>query len=253
MALTGKTTVVLGGTGYVGEGAVYGHLSEGARVVVVSRSQAKIDTLFATFDEKFKSRLAAVEGDFRSEQEAQQTVERIQKAAGGPIHHVVSVLGFMDQAHGGPTQTSLDDFRAALDNGLVNTFLAAKYLLPLVREQEGSSYVILGGGLAHFSLNNASWLGTLKNGSIIPFFLSLVKEHEAEKVRINLFCVHFGISRVVGQPNQIGMAAIPTREVGPVFVEFATNPKARGLQVCGAGVEDTLQKVKRGPIGPVQQ
>lgn len=91
--LRGTRTVVLGGTGSVGEHFVRAHLAAGADVIVPSRTEARAQTLR---DDPAVAQLGAgpklLVGDYTSFAGAAQTAERI-IAEHGPVDHVVATLG----------------------------------------------------------------------------------------------------------------------------------------------------------------
>lgn len=91
--LEGTRTVVLGGTGSVGEHFVRGYLAAGAEVIVPSRTGQKAATLrgnpaFAGLDREPIPRV----GDYTSFAGARKTAEEIVAGHGG-VDHVVATLG----------------------------------------------------------------------------------------------------------------------------------------------------------------
>ena len=92
---------------------------------------------------------SGVVGDFRDENAAGAAGKSITSACdGAAIDHVVSVQGFVAFAKA-PTETPVDDLRRALDDGLLNNYLAGKVLLPDLRSREGATFTLVSGGLAH--------------------------------------------------------------------------------------------------------
>lgn len=91
--LSGTRTVVLGGTGSVGEHMVRAHLAAGAQVIVPSRTAEKAATLHG--NEAFAGlpgEPIAHVGDYASFAGAQKTAEAI-VAEYGQVDHVVATLG----------------------------------------------------------------------------------------------------------------------------------------------------------------
>ncbi|MEB4614584.1 SDR family oxidoreductase, partial [Leucobacter sp. M11] len=91
--LRAQRTVVLGGTGSVGEHVVRAHLAAGAEVIVPSRTEQKAaaflaDPVFETMGRAPRTRV----GDYVSFAGARDTAEGI-LAEHGPVDHVVATLG----------------------------------------------------------------------------------------------------------------------------------------------------------------
>jgi NAD(P)-dependent dehydrogenase (short-subunit alcohol dehydrogenase family) len=233
MSFKDKVVVVLGATGVVGTGVVRKYLDAGATVVGVSRSAGKLEDLKKRIDIKAAEPFLSVEGDFQDEAQASRTREAVVGALKGKtIDHVVSILGF-PAVDKGPTETSLEAFRKSLDDGLFNTFLAAKVFLPGLKSREGSSYTIVSGGLAHFPPPNpVLWLGTVKNAAVNALNHALTSETAKDPVRVNTICIHFGIAPIGGNKNQFGM---PTEGDGlrlaPAFLGVARGT-TKGQVIC---------------------
>jgi NAD(P)-dependent dehydrogenase (short-subunit alcohol dehydrogenase family) len=136
MSFEGRNVVVIGATGVVGSGVVRKYLDAGARVVGVSRSGEKLEMLAATLKLQKDEPFTRVVGSFASEAEASSTKEAIARALGGSTpDHVVSAQGFVTVAKA-PTETTLATVEQAFRDGLHNNFLAAKVLLPLMKDRE---------------------------------------------------------------------------------------------------------------------
>jgi NAD(P)-dependent dehydrogenase (short-subunit alcohol dehydrogenase family) len=231
MSFQNQVVVIPGATGVVGSGAARAFLKQGATVVAVSRSGAKLDALKAQLGggDAFK----AVVGDFGTEASAAAAHAAVMAAVGGkPVDHVVSVVGFVtiDKA---PTATSLDTFRRALDDGLFNNFLVARSFLPALKGREGSSFTMVSGGLAHYPPADATlWLGTVKNASVNALTFALASETMKDKVRVNTFCIHFSVAPVGGEKNQFGMPAEGnTDKLAPAFLGLAKGT-SKGQLIC---------------------
>ncbi|MBK8847489.1 MAG: SDR family oxidoreductase [Bacteroidetes bacterium] len=162
-----KVIVIAGATGTVGSGIVRAFLNEGAQVVGISRNAQNLDELKKTISLKPDEPFYAVVGDFTNDAEAAKTKQDVSAILKGKsIDHIVSSVGFVTYATA-PTKTDSQMVRDAFDNGFFNTVLMAKYFLPELKNQEGSSYTMISGGLAHglpgFIPNAENlWLATAK-------------------------------------------------------------------------------------------
>jgi NAD(P)-dependent dehydrogenase (short-subunit alcohol dehydrogenase family) len=232
-----KVIVIAGATGTVGSGAVRAFLNEGAHVVGISRSAEKLENLRKTISIKPDEPFYSIAGDFNSDAESAKTVEAVKTILKGkPIDHVISIIGFVTLATA-PTQTDSSLVRSAFDNGFFNTVLMAKYFLPDLKNQEGSSYTMVSGGLAHglpgFIPNAENlWLATAKNAAVNSFTYGLNAETINDKVRVNTICIHFGVAPVGGSSNQMGMPVDKdTLSLAPAFLEVAKGT-VKGEVIC---------------------
>ena len=233
MSFANKTVVVLGATGVIGSGAVRKYLDAGATVVGVSRSAQNLDALRERIGIGQSESFLGVVGDFVRESSAEEVYQSVTAALGGKeIDHVVSVLGFAVVGNP-PTATSLDVMRGALDDGLINNFLAAKVFLPGLKSRPGASYTIVSGGLAHMPPPMPGlWLATVKNAALNALSNSLASETAKDEVRVNTLCVHFGVAPVGGKQNQFGMPAeSDTLRLGPAFLGVARGTQ-KGQIIC---------------------
>jgi NAD(P)-dependent dehydrogenase (short-subunit alcohol dehydrogenase family) len=232
-----KVIVIAGATGTVGSGVVRAFLNEGAHVVGISRSTENLEKLRNTLSIKPDEPFYSIAGDFNNDTEAAITVESVKKALKGkPIDHIISIIGFVTLATA-PTKTDSSLVRYAFDNGFFNTVLMAKYFLPELKDQAGSSYTIVSGGLAHglpgFIPNAENlWLATAKNAAVNSFTYGLNAETINDKVRVNTLCIHFGVAPVGGSANKMGMPADKdTLALAPAFLEVAKGT-VKGEVIC---------------------
>lgn len=90
--LNGRTVLVPGGTGNVGEGIVRTLINHGARVVVPSRSQARLDTLRELLGPDASAQLIGIVAPYDSFDAADVLAVNV-RAEAGPITDVVVLIG----------------------------------------------------------------------------------------------------------------------------------------------------------------
>jgi len=239
MAFQGKTVVVIGASGVVGSGVVRKYLDAGARVIGVSRSEGNLAKLRKTMSIGAGASFRGVVGDFRDENAASAARKSITSALdGAAIDHVVSVQGFAAFAKA-PTETPVDDLRRALDDGLLNNYLAGKVLLPDLRSRDGATFTLVSGGLAHIPPPVPTlWLGTVKNAALNALTHAFASETANDKVRVNTVCIHFGVAPLGGNRNQFGMDAEgDTMRLAPAFLGIARGTQ-KGQLICLGGWAD---------------
>jgi NADP-dependent 3-hydroxy acid dehydrogenase YdfG len=146
--MRGKTVVVVGATGAVGEGVVEALIQAGASVVATSRSREKLETLKAQIGTT--SVLRTVVGGFGSEQEATDLV----CAIGNCVAQIDGAIASIGSWWQGPplTGTALADFEKVMFERLTAHFLAAKSLVPLILKRPGGFYFLIGGASAEFPI-----------------------------------------------------------------------------------------------------
>ncbi len=233
MSFAHQTVVVIGATGVVGGGVVRKYLDAGATVIGVSRSAANLQKLKQQMKIGDSEPFHGVVANFKDEAAAEQAKEAITAQLGGrPIDHVVSVQGFVEFAKP-PTHASLDVLKGALDDGLYNNYLAARALLPELKNRDNATFTLVSGGLAHFPPPNpALWLGTIKNAALNALTHALASETVNNKVRVNTICIHFGVAPVGGNQNQFGMPSDgDSLRLAPAFLGLARGPQ-KGQVLC---------------------
>jgi NAD(P)-dependent dehydrogenase (short-subunit alcohol dehydrogenase family) len=154
MSLKSQTALVLGGTGFIGYGAAFQFLKEGATVVVPSRTEARLQELLKKFPKEVESKqLIGLVGSFQTKAEVEETYKNVKKLLGGASpDHVVSSFGFASTTPKGITESDIAVLSASFDESLYPSIYAAQVILSDIREKEGSTYTVVSGGLAHFCI-----------------------------------------------------------------------------------------------------
>ena len=239
MSLKGKNILVLGGSGVVGSGAIYHFLHEGANVVVVSRTDAKLQELLKGFPTK-KDNLHGVVGSYETKATVQELYGKVKAALkGASPDHVVSSLGFAALTPTGIADSDLKILTDSFAESLVPSILASQVIIPDIREKEGSTYTIVSGGFAHGCYFPGAWPATIKNAAINAFIMSLASDTEKSKVRTNGCCLHYSVAPPGADKNQMGMPpSQDSHAFGKVFLGFASKADLKGKIVCFAVKED---------------
>lgn len=178
--LEDRTFLVAGGAGEVGEGLVRRFLARGARVVVPSRSDARLRDL--------RERLAADEAlltfgaDVGDEGSAAALRDRLVDEV-GPLDGVVASLGGWWQ--GAPlTEVPLHLWNRLLQDGLTAHFVLARTFLPVLAGRLGSSYTLINGGGGLRPVPNAGPVSVSAAGQLM-LARALAAEHARAAVRVN--------------------------------------------------------------------
>jgi NAD(P)-dependent dehydrogenase (short-subunit alcohol dehydrogenase family) len=148
--LDGKTVLVLGGTGEVGEGIVRGLLAEGATVAVPSRAEHRLAGLRDRLGAP--RQLITVMGDVGRPQGAASLLQRVENDC-PPLDAAVASLGGCWQ---GPrlVDLSIEMWETFLRGTLTTHFLAARAFLPLVCRRKGT-YMFVNHGASQAPVEGA--------------------------------------------------------------------------------------------------
>lgn len=168
--LAGKTALVTGATGGIGEATIRCFLDQGARVMAVGRSPEKLDALAGRIDA----------GDRLATFTAQATDEAATRAS---IGATVERFGSLDvlfanagtEGHSKPLETmSLEEFREPLETNIVGVWLSIKHAVPVMREGGGGAIVVTASiaaqigfpGLANYVASKHGVLGLVRTAAM---------------------------------------------------------------------------------------
>lgn len=179
--LDGKTALIAGGTGGVGEGIVRAFLNEGATVVVPSRSDDRLQQLTDRLEGSATERLISIVGDMSDIEPAEELRQQILSKV-GQLNAVVASLNGRWNEDIPLVKTSLDDWRRMIDSNLTAHFIAAKTFLPML--ERGSSYTLIGGGAALKAMPNYG-LVCIPAAAEVMLTQVLIEEMKGSGVRIN--------------------------------------------------------------------
>ena len=142
LVLKGKTVLLAGGAGNVGEGMTAALLDRGATVVVPSRSPEKLAALRDYVGPRQKS-LVTVETDVSDEARAAKLVEDVLREQ-GPIELCIASLGGWWK---GPDLVDIDaqTFSRVVSSTLLAHFVCARSVLSAMRARRQGTYVFIGG------------------------------------------------------------------------------------------------------------
>lgn len=179
--LDGKTALIAGGTGGVGEGIVRAFLNEGATVVVPSRSGDRLQQLDEQLEGVETERLISLVGDMSDIESAEQLRQQILDKVG----HIDSVVASLNSRWNEDiplVKTSLDDWQRMIDSNLTAHFIAARTFLPVLKPD--SSYTLIGGGAALKAMPHYG-LVCIPAAAEVMLTQVLIEEMKGSGIRIN--------------------------------------------------------------------
>lgn len=188
--LEGSTALILGATGNVGWGAALALLEDGARLIVVSRDQARAADLPGQLGAL--ERVTSLVADLGVPEGARSLVEQI-AARGLTYDHVFASMGPWWQK--GPiVEQSAEEYRAVMRASLDCHVFAAQALIPPLRERPGSSYTIITGAGGHATIPGTGLLVIAVNG-VFGLSRMLRAEHAGDPMRVNELLIQARIER----------------------------------------------------------
>jgi NAD(P)-dependent dehydrogenase (short-subunit alcohol dehydrogenase family) len=178
--LTGKTAVVVGGSGGLGEAMAHTLSAAGAKIALVGRNQAKLD--------KVASEIAAMGGTvetFTADMVSESDVRKLGKDVSGKFGAAQILINSAGiNIRKSVTEFTLQEFQSVTDSSLVTTFLACNVFVPGMKGTGYGRIINLASMLAHVSLPNRTAYSSGKSG-LLGFTRSLALELAGEGITVN--------------------------------------------------------------------
>lgn len=198
--LAGKVAFIPGGAGNVGEGIVRSFLQAGAIVAVPSRKAEKLAELRGYLgDIATDERFIPIVGEISQIDDAERIRDQILKRF-GRLDIVVASLGGWWFGNKPVTEVAIAEWQQYLNSNLTSHFIAARTFLPLLKEQKGSSYTLIGGAAAEVPIPNVSLVSIPAAGQLMLAQL-LIAENKNSSVRINEVIIHSWVATRASQEN----------------------------------------------------
>ncbi|HWQ37601.1 MAG TPA: SDR family oxidoreductase [Burkholderiales bacterium] len=216
--MRGRTVVIIGATGGVGEGLVEEFLEAGANVIATSRSPEKLEELRSRLGSP--AALKGVTGGAGSEEEAARLARDV-SGVSATIDGAIASIGSWWQ---GPPllQTALHDFDAVIAQRLTSHFLAAKAIVPLILKKPAGFYFLIGGASAEIPIPNSGPVSIAGAGQAMLTRV-LRAEAKGQPIRIQELMVWTTIAtRAHG--GSVDPAWITPREVARHLIALAADP-----------------------------
>ena len=178
--LSGRTAVIVGGSGGLGEAMAHTLSGAGAKIALVGRNQAKLDKVAG----ELKTKGGAVE-TFTADMVSESDVAKLAKDVNAKFQKpqiLINSAGI--NIRKSVTDFTLKEFQSVVDSSLVTTFLACNAFVPGMKGTGYGRILNLSSMMAHVSLPNRTAYSGGKAG-LLGFTKSLALELAGEGITVN--------------------------------------------------------------------
>jgi 2-dehydro-3-deoxy-D-gluconate 5-dehydrogenase len=179
--LTGKVAIVTGGGSGIGLGIANGLADAGARVAIVGRNAAKLQTAVGQAAGRADAQLIPIAGDVTAEDEVMAVVGEVSRRL-GRIDILFNNAGI--NIRNQPQAMSLDDWRRVIDVNLTGAFLMSKAVHPSMKQAGGGKIVNTGSMASLFGAAYAAAYAASKGG-IVQLTKSLALAWAPDNIQVN--------------------------------------------------------------------
>jgi NAD(P)-dependent dehydrogenase (short-subunit alcohol dehydrogenase family) len=178
--LSGRTAVVVGASGGLGEAMARALGGAGAHLALVGRNAAKLEALAASLGAG-----GVVAAPFVADLVDEAQVERLRDAVSSrfPAPQIL-INSAGTNLRKNLIDFTLDEFRGVLDTSIISTFLACRAFVPAMIGTGYGRIINLASMMAHVSLPQRTAYSTAKSG-LLGFTRALALELAAEKITVN--------------------------------------------------------------------
>lgn len=178
--LTGRTAVIVGASGGLGEAMAHTLSGAGAKIALVGRNQAKLDKVSA--DLKAKGAVAETfTADFTNEEDVAKLAAAVNAKFPKP-QILINSAGVNIRKP--VTDYTLAEFQSVMDSSVISTFLACRAFVPGMKGTGYGRIINLSSMMAHISLPNRTPYSSAK-AALLGFTKSLALELAPEGITVN--------------------------------------------------------------------
>ncbi len=178
--LSGKTAVIVGGSGGLGEAMAHTLAGAGAAIALVGRNQAKLDKVAGELTAK-GANVASFAADMTSESDVKRLATDVNGKFPNP-QILINSAGI--NIRKSVTEFTLKEWTSVVDSSLVTTFLACNVFVPGMKGTGYGRIINLSSIMAHISLPGRTAYSSGKAG-LLGFTKSLALELAGEGITAN--------------------------------------------------------------------
>lgn len=184
--LDGRIALVTGAGRGIGRAIAIRLASEGARVVLTSRSDNELSDVVRTIEQS-SGTAGAIECDLSQRVQSTQLVDRANQLF-GPIEILVNNAGIGSSGDPRPLAEFRDDFwDLTLEVNLTVPYLLSKASLPHMRQQGWGRIITVASINGRMTVMHAGGYAASKHG-VLGLMRSLALEHATEGITVNCIC-----------------------------------------------------------------
>ena len=177
--LSGKTAVIVGGSGGLGEAMAATLAGAGANIALVGRNKAKLDEVAAGL--KGAGKFAT----FTAEMTDEDSVAQLQKDVNGwQARPQILINSAGTNIRKDLVDFSLAEFRSVLDSSIISTFLGCRAFVPGMKGTGYGRIINLTSIMAHISLPGRTAYSSAKT-ALLGFTRALALELAPEGITVN--------------------------------------------------------------------
>ena len=239
-----KHILVAGGAGGVGEAIVRALLDAGHRIVVPSRSAARLERLRndVAADRQRSDRLITITGDIGTIGGAQAIRDRIARDVGRLDVLIPSLGGWWE---GGLLDATPAVWDIVMDEMVRTHYVFAHVFVPVIRAQpEGGRYIGIGGGAAYHPIRNSS-LVSIAGAAQLMLTRALRQEIPEDAVDV-LELVVDGPVRTRDSEHLAGPDWLAAAEGGRIVVELVAHGRTEDPSTRTSGPIVRMRPRERG-------
>ena len=166
LAVTHKKIVISGATGVLGESMTRFLAAQGAQVIVLGRTQSKVDTLVAAINDA-GHKASGILADVTRKEDLQQAKNKLESDFGHIDVLINAAGGNMKGAVITPDQSlhdvDLEAMRKVIDLNYIGSFLPIQVFLPLLEKSENPSILNISSVSAHLPLTRVMGYSSAKS------------------------------------------------------------------------------------------
>ena len=178
--LSGKTAVLVGASGGLGEAMAHALANAGAQVALVARNVAKLEALSGALADK-----GAVSAVFAADVVQEDDVLRLQEQVNARFPNPQILINSAGtNIRKNLVDFTLDEFRSVVDSSLISTFLACRAFVPGMMGTGYGRIINLASIMAHISLPGRTAYSSAK-AALLGLTRALALELAGEGITVN--------------------------------------------------------------------
>ncbi|WP_304234346.1 SDR family NAD(P)-dependent oxidoreductase [Jiulongibacter sediminis] len=182
--MSGKTTIITGGSKGLGLAMAEAIASAGGNVFLVSRTQEECDSAAQKIEEAYGTKAKGYATDVTD----QTKTEAMAKAcidSFGSIDVLINSAGI--NIRGAIDELSLNDFKKVMDINVTGTWLASRAVTPQMKKQKSGKIINLASTLGVVGLANRTPY-TASKGAVVNMTKALALELSPFNINVNAIC-----------------------------------------------------------------